>query len=163
MTDWSTLFTIQEQLDKFIEENHNLQEDDLFDKKYLSLLVEIGELANETRCFKFWSTKPKSEKEVILEEYVDGIHFLLSLGLEKGFRYTKTDHDLKISTNLTDQFNIVFANCTQFKENPMQKYYEKLFTEYVALGVLLGFDEHAIRDAYLKKNEVNYQRQQQGY
>lgn len=50
----------------------------------LALLVEIGELANETRCFKYWSNKPASEREVILEEYVDGLHFILSIGIDLG-------------------------------------------------------------------------------
>ena len=53
-------------------------------RKMLALLVEIGELANETRCFKYWSNKPASEREVILEEYVDGLHFILSIGIDLG-------------------------------------------------------------------------------
>ncbi len=55
--EWDTLFKMQKELDSYIESNHNLANHDLFDDKYLALLVEIGELANETRCFKFWSNK----------------------------------------------------------------------------------------------------------
>ena len=80
------LFRVQQALDQHIEEKHELQNEDLFARKVLALLVELGELANETRCFKFWSIKPSSEKSVILEEYVDGIHFILSLGIECGFQ-----------------------------------------------------------------------------
>ncbi|HAQ08050.1 MAG TPA: dUTPase, partial [Bacillus bacterium] len=79
------LFRMQKELDRHIELQHGLVEEDLFDRKILALLVELGELANETRCFKFWSLKPSSEKQVILEEFVDGIHFILSLGIECGF------------------------------------------------------------------------------
>src|SRR5690625_6269037 len=82
--DWTTLFSMQETLDKHIIDNHQLQQKDLMEEKYLALLVELGELANETRCFKFWSTKPASARKKILEEYVDGVHFILSLGIEKG-------------------------------------------------------------------------------
>ncbi len=48
-------------------------------KRDLALTIELAELANETRCFKYWSSKGPSEREVILEEFVDSIHFLLSL------------------------------------------------------------------------------------
>lgn len=39
--------------------------------------MEFGELANETRCFKYWSIKPMSDKEVILEEYIDCLFMIL--------------------------------------------------------------------------------------
>src|SRR5699024_11734252 len=85
--NWNELYEMQRKLDMYIEENHSLVKEGIFPKKLLALLVELGELANETRCFKFWSTKPPSQKQVILEEYVDVLHFILSLGLEAGFRF----------------------------------------------------------------------------
>src|SRR5699024_5123946 len=45
--DWSQLFSMQKQLDTYIEHNHNREPTDLFHEKYVALLVEIGELANE--------------------------------------------------------------------------------------------------------------------
>ncbi|WP_345840755.1 dUTP diphosphatase [Bacillus sp. P14.5] len=56
------LFQMQKALDTYIEKEHGLEEADLFQEKTMALLVEVGELANETRCFKFWSKKPASEK-----------------------------------------------------------------------------------------------------
>ena len=76
------LYKIQDTLDRRIFENHDVTREDTTIRRILALLVEVGELANETRCFKFWSSKDPSEKAVILEEYVDGIHFLLSLGID---------------------------------------------------------------------------------
>ncbi len=68
-----------------LQKEHDLQPKKIVKKKkMLALLVEIGELANETRCFKYWSNKPASEREVILEEYVDGLHFILSIGIDLG-------------------------------------------------------------------------------
>ena len=49
------LFEMQAALDAFIEKTQNITHD-VFREKGLALLVELGELANETRCFKFWST-----------------------------------------------------------------------------------------------------------
>lgn len=160
--DWSALYRMQKQLDNYIESQHDLTGKDLFEEKQLALLVELGELANETRCFKFWSNKPRNEESVILEEYVDGIHFILSLGLEKGYEYisARTENS---SNSETVQFNQVFAACVSFKQQPTRANYELLFEYYLQLGELLGFDEKAVQEAYLKKNEINYERQNQGY
>jgi len=97
------LYSMQYALDTHIEEKHGLKED-LFNRKMLALLVELGELANETRCFKFWSLKAASEKAVILEEFVDGVHFILSLGLESGFRYEDGQSERNHANSVTDQF-----------------------------------------------------------
>lgn len=160
--DWKTLFSMQKQLDSHIEAKHDVDENQLFESKYLALLVELGELANETRCFKFWSVKPPSDRETILEEYVDGLHFILSLGIEKGYRY-ESNEDYSINLSATDQFNHLFSQCVLFHNNTSQINYTNLFRSFLGLGHILGFDENAIMDAYKKKNEKNYVRQEQGY
>lgn len=162
MMDWKTLFTMQERLDTYIETNQDVSGNDLFEEKVLALLVELGELANETRCFKFWSKRPESETDVILAEYVDGLHFIMSLGIDYGYFYQsrsiKTDASSK-----TEHFNRVFASCMTFKEEPSAANYENLFVRYLELGQKLGFDEDAVFQAYQQKNEINYERQDEGY
>lgn len=161
--DWKKLYQMQAQLDQYIIDNHNLSADeDLFSKRYLALLVELGELANETRCFKFWSTKPSSEREVVLDEYVDGIHFLLSLGLEKKYYFSEVDIKGVICTE-TEQFNNVFAAATAFNQDRTKENYDQLFITFLQLGQLLGFQAEDIQAAYNQKNEVNFKRQDQGY
>ncbi|WP_188453452.1 dUTP diphosphatase [Virgibacillus oceani] len=160
--NWKKLFSMQKQLDKYIENNQGVTGENLFEEKYLALLVELGELANETRCFKFWSSKPKSDQEVILAEYVDGVHFILSLGLDKGHICHTKSSNATINTE-TEQFNHVFDMCAAYKHDPSQSNYEKMFNSYIQLGNLLGFDENAVYRAYIQKNEINYERQDEGY
>ena len=160
--DWNELYSVQEKLDNYIEENHDLEGKDLFQEKCLALLVELGELANETRCFKFWSTKPRNEQSVILEEYVDGIHFLLSLGLVKGYRFESAKIH-KLNHSETQQFLSVFHESTHFHQQPTEENYQNLFRNYLELGMLLGFTEEDIKNAYYHKNEINFQRQNKGY
>jgi dimeric dUTPase (all-alpha-NTP-PPase superfamily) len=160
----SELFTMQQELDRFIEEGHQLLEKDLFDQKVLALLVEVSELANETRCFKFWSTKGPSPQEVILEEYVDGLHFILSLGIEVGFHRTMKDvPSFKEAVEPVEQFLRVYEAIHQFRKEKCLSVYEHLLSEYLALGKLYGFTPEGIYKAYVAKNKVNFQRQQQGY
>src|SRR5699024_12798011 len=106
---------MQQKLDDYISKNHQLDGENLLEERFLALLVETGELANETRCFKFWSKKEASTKEVILEEYVDNIHFLLSLGLHKGYTFSPLETKQKAKQkNINITFNALFATSLKF-------------------------------------------------
>jgi dimeric dUTPase (all-alpha-NTP-PPase superfamily) len=163
--DTANLFKMQAALDRHIEAEHNLENEDLAERKILALLVELGELANETRCFKFWSLKGPSATETILEEYVDGIHFILSLGIEGGFQETISAWQLNgsQSTDLTAQFLTLYGVINAYRAKQNQDAYQTLFTEYMTLGAMLGFTPTDVENAYFEKNKVNYERQQQGY
>ncbi|WP_053367346.1 dUTP diphosphatase [Bacillus sp. FJAT-27245] len=156
------LFHMQRALDDYIEEKNRLENVDLFDQKVLALLVEVGELANETRCFKFWSKKPSSPRETVLEEFVDGIHFILSLGIECGFT-SDIEFAGEPKGNVTEQFNDVFRTISSFQKSRSQSDYQTMFSSFLSLANLLGFTETDIEEAYRMKNEVNYERQQNGY
>jgi len=162
--DWKSLFDMQQKLDQYIIDQHGLQERDLFQEKILALFVELGELANETRCFKFWSNKQANEKSIILEEYVDNVHFIMSLGLMKGFGYEAGEAEADESKmDLTGQFNTVFQSVLEFREHTGQTEYDKLFGAFLVLGKMLGFTEADIQTAYYEKNKINFDRQNEGY
>ncbi|UOQ94092.1 dUTP diphosphatase [Halobacillus shinanisalinarum] len=159
--NWEPFYSMQHQLDAHIASAHDLEGVNVVDHKIVALLVEISELANETRCFKFWSTKPASEKDVVLEEYVDGLHFILSLGLDLGFRYQTSP--LNEVTNETQAFLSIFTTVENFKRKKDKASYTELFTAFLSLGKILGFQEEELQEAYKRKNEVNFQRQDEGY
>ncbi|UOQ47187.1 dUTP diphosphatase [Gracilibacillus caseinilyticus] len=160
--NWQTLFDMQQQLDNYILSQHDLKNENVFDKKILALLVEVGELANETRCFKYWSVKPPSDKEVILEEYVDGIHFILSLGLELGLEQYEHKPEGQ-ALELPALFLEVYHAISTLKDTPSIKVYHQVFNTYITLGEALGFTAEDIKGAYMDKNKVNFERQNQGY
>src|SRR5690606_4443541 len=102
----SPLFDMQRKLDEHILDEHpELKGQDNLDWKIIALQVELGECANEWRGFKKWSNdqKPRTNepyhtyevfkgeqvpsveyRNPLLEEYVDCLHFILSIGLEIG-------------------------------------------------------------------------------
>lgn len=160
----SKLFEMQSGLDRYIEENHQLEDENLFDRKVLALLVEIGELANETRSFKFWSVKPSSEKKVILEEFVDGIHFILSLGLECEFQNQELQMEKEATTkDINEQFLKIYQAVSIFRKTKSVSDYTHVFESYLQLGALLRIGYEEMEQAYIEKNEVNYKRQNQNY
>lgn len=157
------LFSMQETLDKRIETEHNLQNENLLHKKVLALFVEIGELANETRCFKFWSKKGPSAREVILEEYVDGLHFILSIGITTGFMDISLSSCTNHNSDATDGFLRLNSLISNFLNSSTKENYVQLFNCFLNLGEVLGFSESDIEAAYICKNEINHERQDQGY
>lgn len=156
------LFDMQEILDNKIRQTHNLCNKPLFSKKILALNVEIGELANETRCFKYWSNKKPSPKEVILEEYIDCLHFILSIGIEKNF--TDINIEAKISEyEIPEQFCNLYIDVNDFIVCSSKDHYFTLFEDFLTLGRSLGFNDEQIENAYIEKNTINHKRQDEGY
>ena len=68
LIDFKDLFIKQKELDLDIQQRHNVTYENTMSRRSLSLLVEIGELANATRCFKYWSNKPSESKERVYDE-----------------------------------------------------------------------------------------------
>ncbi|KEI16001.1 dUTP diphosphatase [Clostridium haemolyticum] len=156
------LFQLQNNLDKRIIKEYNLQDQALCSKKILALQVEVSELANETRCFKFWSNKGPSSKEKILEEYVDCLHFILSLGLE--WNYSDIILNCKnYKSDLTDKFSNIYIDINDFVVCPSKDNYKTLFEDFLCLGHDLDFTPKEIEEAYYSKNAVNHTRQDNGY
>lgn len=179
------LFKMQKVLDAKIVKQKGLEGVDLLDKKILALLTELGELANEWRGFKFWSedqepTKPKTlwishegrqvpfTSDPLLQEYVDCLHFILSIGLEiraedvqpLSFQYE----------NIVAQFNELFADVSRSYEaigiwsvHDTENNYLDIFNEFIGLGEMLGFTWDQIEQAYMDKNKENHARQANGY
>ncbi|MFD3155452.1 dUTP diphosphatase [Haloimpatiens sp. FM7330] len=155
------LFRLQNTLDERITKEHNLSEP-LLSKKILALQVELGELANETKCFKFWSKKPPCNKNIILEEYVDCLHFILSIGIEKNFIDINLN-SYHTDSPLTDQFHNLFIDVNDFIVCNSKDHYITLFEDFLTLGFSLNFSNDDIKKGYLRKNSINHKRQDEGY
>lgn len=71
MKEFEIIYEENKILDEIFNKLYDNYSKDIIEKNIVELLVEIGELANETRCFKYWSNKKPSSKEVIIDEYAD--------------------------------------------------------------------------------------------
>lgn len=157
------LFEMQKKLDAEIELKHPVQPgEDRLEKRRLALLVELGELANEVRFFKFWSVDQELRPKT-LEEYVDCLHFFLSFGIATNnteielCKFEKAKEP-KLSESFRKIFDFVSSHNFNSKVN-----FTYAFSRFIQLGEILGFDKQQIFEAYMSKNLVNYQRQESGY
>ena len=156
------LFIAQGKLDATIAENHGISYKTTRHRRLMACLVEIGELANATRCFKYWSNKGPEADDIVLDEYADGLHFFLSLGIDIGTSkrsYNITKHEY----NLTDQFLMVYHRLDEFRKKQDDSSYIKAFQAFLNLLPLLGYKWKQLEAAYYKKLGVNYNRQETNY
>lgn len=103
--DLKTLFEMQHKLDTRILENLSTKmveigndvvfPEDLRVERTLALIVETSEFANSARDFKYWSDKESESKDRLLDEYVDILHFWLSVGLAYGFNHYDVEEAYK--------------------------------------------------------------------
>ena len=156
------LFIAQGKLDATIAENHGISYKTTRHRRLMACLVEIGELANATRCFKYWSNKGPEADDIVLDEYADGLHFFLSLGIDIGTS-KKTYNITKHEDNLTDQFLMVYHRLDEFRKKQDDSSYIKAFQAFLNLLPLLGYKWKQLEEAYYKKLGVNYNRQETNY
>ncbi|NFC67314.1 dUTPase [Clostridium botulinum] len=164
------MFDMQKQLDTRIEKSHDRKL--TFVDKIVAAIVELGEAANEIRWFKKWSNKGPSSKEVILEELIDGVHFILSIGnsIESNLIYL---HDYTAKMELSDfseDFVRIIDGLVSVKVSYQNKHknlldylYVDLMENYLGFIYKLGFDMKDIEMMYYKKNEINHKRQDNNY
>ena len=96
-------------------------------------------------------------KNPLLEEYVDCLHFILSIGNWLGFRCTKI-YEYQCP-NITNQFIKIFYDTVKLNFAVQddwglegQKFlYEEIFIDFVCLGKTLGFTWEQIEQAYFCK------------
>lgn len=153
---------LQSELDEVIMANHQVNRAQTRTKRILALLVEIAELANETRTFKFWSFKPSSEKEVLLEELSDCVHFVISLGIDLSDQ-TETLEFIPRDESLSVQFIDWMAEAAHLENQFNETQYHKVLSYIASVALALGFSAEDVAQTYLKKNEINHHRQDNQY
>lgn len=170
------LYNMQKELDARIIKQHGLEDQDLLPQKILALQVELGECANEWRGFKYWSKdqQPRTlkvhsdrdtylETNPLLEEYIDCLHFILSIGLEIEIDIYEFGFVAVVNETVTETFLSVFEKISEFSYTPDSWTYEQLVNSFAGLGKMLGFTWEQIEEAYMSKNQKNHKRQDTGY
>ena len=156
------LYKKQRELDEEIAVNHGVSYSSTRNKRTLALLVELGEFANATRTFKYWSNKQGESKERVLDEFADGLHFLLSLGIDQGFEVDSIEV-FDDGNSLTDNLLRTYELTSTFYCDQTRTNYLKMFYSYLVALFKLGYSWEEARDAYYLKLKENHNRQATNY
>jgi len=149
------IYEMQKELDEFAFKKYNLSDkESVRSKKILGFLVEIAELANSTKSFKYWSRSLPSTREEILEEYSDGLHFLLSLCLDFDISMEEEFKEVTSISDLSDLFLELLELGIKLRNNFTKDNIKILLSYYIYLGETLGFDMGDILEGYINKNKI---------
>ncbi len=153
----------QKELDDYIKNQiENLHEERYWEDRIIAFQVEISELLNEIRFFKFWSKKPESSKEVILNEFADCLHFALSLGNSLGIdEFIFGMGDMKRPIRFI-YFDIVNKSMELIR-NKDQRLFKSMMFNLFEIAWFMGYSNEDVKQAYEIKNKINYERQDEGY
>lgn len=112
----------------------------------------------------------KENRNPLLEEYVDCLHFILSIGLELNINVKGMEKFSVFDTypNRTEIF--IFSKLFKDISNMLGQENDDVLADYyrsfqwlLELGCKLGFTWEQIEQAYYDKNEINHERQNTGY
>ncbi|WP_339148384.1 dUTP diphosphatase [Sutcliffiella sp. BMC8] len=186
-------------------------EEERFRNTLVALDVELSEFANEGRWFKVWSVnqEPNTKKwkgmqwkdneyggvdpihgtdeysNPLLEEYIDAVHFFLSLANQKGWgellyfaeeaiedlresgfdgglngAYLEMKRWLCVLAVEVDEENYI----KQLGWSKHQFSFKNAWFIFIAIGMVeYNFTFEQIAEAYFAKNKINHERQTNGY
>lgn len=155
----------QAKLDARINREHEVTHQNTKTERFLALLVEIGELANATRAFKYWSLKPSEDRAILLDEYADGLHFFLSLALVFNIDVTTVSYRASGTSkaDVVALFKKAYTTIVDFMKDETSVSYFLALKTFLTLGSALQFSSDDITAAYRAKLVVNYERQNTKY
>lgn len=166
LTELAELLEMQEELDKAILEERGITRYPEVNIR-IALSVELREMLNELpTLFKFWKKTAEDNREKALVEYVDALHFAMSMTNNDAKNIVKSEETIgEIQYRFTYNRNFAIGNkviaiekyMTLVEVSPWRVGY--LFN----IGRLLDFTWDEIYKAYKDKNAVNYQRLKEGY
>lgn len=156
----------QKELDDIWMKRANLTEYPL-EMTITAYRVELGELLQEWKQFKFWKmNKGEINREKMLEEWADCMHFALSLENyikkynceDDGYYRYIVNH---IENDVKEYFN---------SNNKIYDLINRCFTDFdilientLALGIKLGYTLDELDGAYWKKHKINWERIKNNY
>src|SRR5699024_8635577 len=108
-----------------------------------------------------WDSFPYKRENPLLEEYVDCLHFILSIGLEMKLTIIDVSNRKQLTNkNITRTFSdlMLAAGTLIYPEADKPHNYGSLLHGFIHLGEMLGFTWKQIEQAYLNKNKENHRR-----
>lgn len=152
------MLDMQRRLDDKVEAVHNCTIG--IKNLEMALLDEIGELTHELKYTWCWWNKAKApvDKESVLEELIDVLHFALSYENQYGLSTHITyEEQIQLEKKHISVYGLASVLADLIERG------DGLVERTIAIGESLSFTIEEMFEEYKKKNKVNYQRLESGY
>ncbi|MGN1402558.1 MAG: dUTP diphosphatase [Bacillus sp. (in: firmicutes)] len=146
------LFALQRAVDQHLDVTGKLDNKSVRDQKLLALLVEVGELVKATDSCQYLDNR-RADTEVIRRLYIDGIQYILSVGIEHSYDRDMAEEEpvYLVETVLSVQFLHVYEAVSMFRLQPDYGLFKNLVFQYLHLGKLLGLSMAEIEMVYISR------------
>lgn len=152
------MLDMQRRLDDKVEAVHNCTIG--IKNLEMALLDEIGELTHELKYTWCWWKKTQApvDKESVLEELIDVLHFALSYENQYGLSTHVTyEEQIQLEKKHISVYGLASVLADLIERG------DGLVERTIAIGESLSFTIEEMFEEYKKKNKVNYQRLESGY
>ncbi len=153
--NFNIVYEKNKELDKHFLSIYGNSEDIILKNK-LELLVELGELCNESRCFKYW-TKKEVNKELVLYEYADVILMILYFFNQFDISLNE-EFPIENNLDIIDEFIYLYNTMSRFKDEYNKDVIKDIFVNTLRLGKLLNLNDKEVIDSCLNKININIER-----
>lgn len=99
----------------------------------------------------------------MIEEFVDGLHFVVSICLDAGLTGSGKLKPEIVSDDATEQLMASFCQASCLQGTPDKTKAKRLLEIYLGNAVILGISESEVIDYYIAKNKVNFKRVADNY
>ena len=154
LTKYQEIYEKNKELDKIFYDLY--YHDDFRRKNRLELLVEIGELTNETKCFKYWSKKVPNI-DLVKEEYADCLIMTLYFFGEHHLEIEKINVRKK-NLDLIDKLGKLYKLASKYYFDDNIETIKSIFFLLLDIGYTLGMTDDDICDAVKRKIEKQKER-----
>lgn len=155
------LFKRQKELDEIIYKEHNPDKAMMLKNKIRAFRNEVEEVMSELETFKYWKHKKGKGNEA--EEFVDGLFFLLSIGVFQEYKAIGLYPYTLASEDIGDQFDEAHMYTGIYLMDSSFRNWINLCRVYLGIGEILGYTEEFILEEYNKKYMKNLNRVKVGY
>lgn len=150
------LFRMQRELDEHILEHGERNRHEAIKGKTLALLVEVGKTVTTTACLTSLESQSPSKQAETLTNYVDGLHYLLSIGIDLGVdRHFLCSQCCQSRKSEVEKFLDVYTKVVRFGQQPSITNYMDMMKNYLRLGDTLHFSTEEIEEAFINRNKQN--------
>ena len=131
--------------------------EEIANKNILELLVELGEFANETKVFKYWSIKKPKDIDTVLEEAADCMLMIM-------YFCHRIDMDIsKIKLNYFEEdptsiFIRLFDECSELKGDMTESKLATILNDMISIVKACGYSEEDFIRVCFMKMHINFQR-----
>lgn len=151
--DLQRLFKLQLEIENNITNIATIPEDkvgagNIEELRFLALHIKLAELANLTKCYKYYNVKPNIPKDKLTLRFVDAFQYLLSIGNRCGYNVITIDALPQVlESSVIKLFSLLIDQVSDVKKQALNndliagiRAYTVLFSTMISLGKLLKID-----------------------